>query len=290
MILQGVFSGILLGGLYTCIGVGFSLVWGVSNILNMAHGSFIVLGAYLTYTLYQALGISPFLTIPPVMLALFLMGFSVQRWLLPRVMKSLLMVLTFTFGLDLLLQNAMVAIWSPDPRIIQLSWSAAGFTVGGGTVTYLRLAALLAAVGLTGVLDLILARTKVGQAIRATALDPGAAEMIGVSVPTVHAVTFGLGAAWAGAAGALLSMIVAFQPFSASELALKAFIVTIVGGLGSISGAVLAGLLLGLVEVLGVQALGATWQSAISFALMILLLILRPQGLLGKRFFGEAHG
>lgn len=289
MWLQGLFSGLLLGGLYTCIGVGFSLVWGVDNVLNMAHGAFILLGAYLAFTLYKALGLNPFAAIPLVMAVLFVVGYVIQRWFLLRVMKSLLMVLTFTFGLQLLLINVMAAIWTSDPRTVQLAWSALGFEVGGAVVTYLRLAILLAAGLLTWALQLLLDKTRVGRAIRATALDPGAAEITGVSVANVHAVTFGLGAAWAGAAGCLLAMLFSFEPFSAPEWGLKAFIVTIIGGLGSISGAALAGLLLGLTEVVGAQVLGSTWQSAISFALMVIVLTVRPQGLMGKRFYGEVR-
>jgi branched-chain amino acid transport system permease protein len=286
MLLQAVINGLLFGAVYATIGIGFSLVWGVMNIINVAHGSFIMVGAYLSYTLYAVAGIDPFLSIPVVMAVLFGIGYVIQKYALNRVVRgSVFITLTFTFGLQILIANVCLLIWSADYRSVKLPYSSAGFQVGGVVIPLVRLGIFAVALILTGLFYLFMRRTKTGIAINATALNFEGAKTVGIDVYNIYAVTFGVSAALAGAAGCLISPIMSVNPFFGGPMVAKAFVIAILGGLGSTIGALVGGMVLGLVETVGTVFIPSSYQELLGFSVLVLVLVFRPQGLLGKRFY-----
>ncbi len=286
MLMQAIINSILLGSVYAMIGIGFSLVWGVMNIVNVAHGSFIMIGAYLSYTLFAKIGLDPFLSIPVVMAALFVIAYAIQRWVFNRVVRGpSVNTLTFTFGLQILIANACLLLWSADYRSIKLPYSSAGLEFGGVVIPLVRFGILGAAVAVTVLFYLFMKKTRTGRAINATALNYEGAKTVGVDVSKIYAITFAVSAALAGAAGALISPIWSIYPFVGGTLVAKAFVIAILGGLGSTVGALVGGMTLGLVETVGTLFLPSAVQDFLGFAVLILVLVLRPQGLLGKRFY-----
>lgn len=285
-------NGLLLGGLYACIAVGFSLVWGVLNVINLLHGSFVVLGAYLAFYAYTLGGVHPFLFVPVAALALFLLGYGVQRIVINRVIAApVLVTMTTTFGLALLLENLMLVAFKADFRkislkpplgIIDLSKTIPGLDI---VVPVDRLASMVFALLLVSLLYLLLRRTSVGRAIVAVRMDPYAAALMGVDTVKIFAFTFALGAALAGAAGALLSPIFPISPLAATTYLGKAFVIGVLGGLGSVSGVLVGGLALGILESFGALFFGPENSLTLSFTVLVLLLILRPSGIMGKRGF-----
>src|ERR1700761_4799301 len=283
---QIIINALVLGCLYACIAIGFSLVWGVLNVINLIHGSMIVLGAYLAWGLYQSLAISPWYVLPVAAPLFFVFGYLLQRLLLNRVITApVLVTLTLTFGLDLMLNNAMIYFFKADYRKLTLHPALGSVSMAGVVVPVDRLIATAAALALTGALYLVLRRSRIGRAIVAVRLDRDAATLMGVDVKSIYAIAFGLGAALAGCAGVLMALIYPISPLSSSTFLGKAFVVCVLGGLGSVSGALAGGLLLALVEGVGTTFLGPQHATTLSFVLLIVFLIARPHGLLGRKGF-----
>ena len=284
LFLQVILNGIVLGSLYACIAVGFSLVWGVLNVINLMHGSFIVLGSYLAWGAYIGLGMAPWTTLLIAAPLGFALGYAIQRGVLNRVIAApVLVTLTLTFGLDLMLNNAMLVGFRADYRRLILEPALGSLSVGGLVVPVDRLVATALALILTVALYLILRQSRAGRAIVAVRMDRDAARLMGVDVPSIYATAFGLGAAMAACAGVLLAMIFPISPIASGSYLGKAFVVCVLGGLGSVPGAVVGGLFLGTVESFGSLAFGPEHAVTLSFSLLILFLIFRPQGLMGKR-------
>jgi len=285
---QVLINGVLLGGLYACAAIGFSVIWGVMNLINLAHGSMIILGAYITYFINSTTGLDPFLTIPISGAALFLLGFMVQKYLINHVIEgSVFMTLILTFGLDLLLVNMTLLLFTADFRSITPSYAGLAWEIGTIRVPYTRLGVFFFALALTLILSLLMNRTKLGNAIKATSFDKDAAGLVGVNVFQVYAITFGLGAAMAGMAGSLISVLHSFSPVLGGTFTMKAFVIVVLGGLGSVPGAIVGGLILGITENFASVLLEAGYKDAISFILLVAILVLRPRGILGKQFFAE---
>ncbi len=288
MATQIVVNGLLLGGLYAAVGLGFSLVWGVMNVINIAHGGLIMLGAYVSYWLYRLYGIDPFLTLPVSMLVLFGIGYVVQRYVINRVVKTgVFMTLIITWGINLILINFALLMWKGDYRSVTMAYSGTGLHVGSVIVPYVRVIVVLLALGLTLALQLFLSRTRTGNAIMATALNKEAAQIVGVNIGQIYAVTYGLGAALAAAAGTLMSPVFVITPVLGEAFIGKAFVVACLGGLGTATGAVIGGMVLGLAEAIGAAIAGPSYQQAISFIVLVLVLIFRPEGIIGRKFFAE---
>lgn len=288
MLGQTIVNGLLLGGLYAVAAIGFSMVWGVMGIINLAHGSFIMVGAYVSYFVFATLGLDPFLSLPLSMAVLFGLGYAVQRLLLNRLMRiSLLLSLVLTFGLDLILVNVFLLIFSADLRSVNTFYTSRSFAVGPLLVPYVRLAVFLLALALAGIFYLFINGTKAGQAILATALDKETARLMGINPMRVYALTAGAGAALAGAAGTFASMLFPISPSMGLTFIGSVFVITVLGGIGSIEGAVLAGIVYGLIQAFAASLLGVNYQEIIAFLMFLVILVLRPQGLLGKRFYGE---
>jgi branched-chain amino acid transport system permease protein len=282
---EQVVLGLLLGGVYVAVGLGFSLVWGVLNIVNLAYGAMVMIGGYVTWLLFAQAGIDPFIGIPINVAILFGIGYALQYVVINRVVRApFLYTFLITFGLDLVIVNALLLVFKADYRSVNTWYSGAAFSVGPVLVPYIRLWALMVACALAALMWWILNRTRTGDAIQAVGADRDAAQLVGISLPRTYALTFGLGAACAGVAGALIVTYQAITPIAGEPYTLQAFVVVILGGLGRVSATVAGGMLFGLVQVLAQSAphIGAGYQNAIAFGVLVLVLLLRPQGLLGR--------
>lgn len=284
--IQVLVNGLALGGLYACIAAGFSLVWGVLNIINILHGSLIVLGGYLAFFVHQQFGVSPFVLAPLAGAATFLIGFALQRFVVNPVMgRPVLITLVLTFGLNLFLDNAMLATFKADYRKINLQPPLGVAEFGNIIVPIDRIYATAEGLALVGALWLLLRFTQLGRAIVAVRMDRDAAALMGINVSWTYAIAFGLGTFMAGASGALLAAIFPISPVSSSGYLGKAFVICVLGGLGSIPGVVLGGFVLGVIESFGALALGPENALTISFVLLLILLVVKPTGLLGRKGF-----
>jgi branched-chain amino acid transport system permease protein len=282
--LQIAANGLVLGGLYACIAVGFSLVWGVLNVINILHGSFIVLGSYVAYFAYVHLGIHPFISIVIAGGVLYALGYVVQAGIINRVVSApVLITLTLTFGLDLILNNTMLVAFTADYRGITLAHPLGSLEIGPVFLPGDRVAAMALAILLTILLYRLLRDSTIGRAIIAVRMDREAAALMGVDVKSINAITFAIGAFMAGAAGALLSIIFPISPLNGPVFLGKAFVVCVLGGLGSVPGALAGGLLLGVIESFTSYWLGPERAVTVSFALLLVLLFVRPSGLMGRR-------
>ncbi len=282
---QLVIIGLLAGGIYAAVGVGFGLVWGVLNIVNLAHGALVIIGAYLTWQMFAAWGVDPFLTLPIDAIALFVLGYAVQRGVINRIIRApLLFTFLLTFGLNLIAVNVLLLIFKSDFRSVTTAYSGAGLELGGLVIPYIRLAALGIALVMAALLAILLSRTRVGLAIQAVGSDRDAAQLVGIDLRHAYALTFGLGAAVAGVAGGMIAMIQAITPTAGEPYTLQAFVVVILGGLGRVSATVVGGLVFGLVEAFGqsIPGSGSVFANAIAFGVMVLILVTRPQGLMGR--------
>jgi branched-chain amino acid transport system permease protein len=286
--LQSVVNGLLLGGVYGCVGLGFSLVWGVTNVINLAHGALIMLGAYVAFWAFREVHLDPFLAVPIAVVVIGAFGYLIQRYVVNWVVRSgVFMTLILTFGLQLMLIDGALFAFTADYRAVTPGYSGAGVEIGPVVVPYVRLAIFAVSLALTGVLHLFMTRTRTGNAIRATALNRDAAQLVGVDIGQIYAITFAVGAGLAGAAGALLSMLYAITPTMGQPMLGKAFVVACLGGLGTMWGSLIGGLILGLAETVGAGVVGASFQQALSFGLLVLILVVRPEGIAGKKFFAE---
>lgn len=276
LLAQILVNGVLLGGLYGLMALGMALVWGVLNIVNLAHGAFIMLGGYVVYFLFVA-GIDPFAALPVAMVALFVLGYAVQRGFLNFIVRSaLLNTLLFTFGLDIVLTYLAQLLFSADYRTINPDYAGANVTIAGVTIPLARLAAFAVALLLAGLLALLLRRTRLGRAIRATAQNLTAARLYGIDPRQIYAITFGIGAALAGAAGGLYGMVAQITPYIGATLTAKSFVIAIIGGLENPLYVIAGGIVIGLAEALAALYLGPTWSDVISFGLLVLILVARP--------------
>jgi branched-chain amino acid transport system permease protein len=279
---QVIANGLTLGALYACLAVGFSLVWGVLNVINMLHGSLIVLGSYLTYYAWMHWQMHPLAALLPVSALLFLLGWLLQMGMINRLVRQpVLTTLTVTFGLDLILYNAMNVAFDATPRRVTLDLGTA--SLGSVVLAWDRVLAFALALGLTLTLYGVLRGSRAGRAIVAVRMDRDAAELMGIRINRVYAMTFAIGAGLAGACGALMAMVFPVTTNLSGLLLGKAFVVCVVGGLGTVPGALVGGLVLGLVESFAGHWLGPQNAVLVSFALMLVLLMTRPTGLLGRK-------
>ncbi len=274
LIAQTLADGLVLGGIYALAAVGFSLIFGVLHVINLSHGILVLMGAYLALVFSEHLHIDPLLTVPPVMAVLFCIGYVYQRLLIQRAVdRASVNSMLLTFGVALMLQNAMIWLFSPDMKSITPS-----------NFDAVRVSALAASLVLLCCLALLLKFSPLGRVIRATAQQTMAARLCGVNVRQVYALTFAVSAAFAGAAGIVIGIILPFSPNDEGNLTLNAFVVVVLGGVGSPAGALIGGLLLGVVNTLTAQYVGPAFPNVTMFLLLVLLLLVRPSGLLGNAF------
>ncbi|HON74282.1 MAG: branched-chain amino acid ABC transporter permease [Candidatus Lutibacillus vidarii] len=284
--LQAVAYGLLQGGLLALVAVGFSLVWGVMNVVNLSHGAFVVLGAYVGLLVNQRLGLDPFLGMFVAAVALFALGYVVQRFVINLVVNGpIFITLLLTFGLELLLTQGMNIAFTANYQGIQTTYAGTSFAVAGVQIPVGRLLAFVLSVVVTVALVAVMNRTRVGMSIMATGMDRGAARLMGIRARHVYALTFGIAAGLAGMAGTMIGMVGTFNPASAGGFTLLSFVIAVLGGLGNMYGALAGGMLIGLVQALGGYFLSGTWVNALAFLVLILVLMFRPSGLVGKAFY-----
>lgn len=285
LVLQQVVNGVTIGVVYALIAVGLTLVFGILDVINFAHGELYMIGAFLTYALTVGLGLDYF-----VALALTIMGTGVAGLLAERLAvrplrnRHMFAVVLSTLGLSIFLQNGALLTWGPDPREIALAWASRPLIIGGIVITRLRVAVLATGAALITALTWFIHRTTWGMAMRAVAANRGAAALMGVPVDRVYALTFALGAGLAGVAGGLLGAMFTIEPTMGEWAVIKAFSVVIMGGMGNVPGAVVGGIILGVAESLGAGFLpgGTSYKDGIGYAILILVLLYRPQGLFGR--------
>jgi branched-chain amino acid transport system permease protein len=286
-IVQNLIFGIFVGSIYGISAVGLALVFGVMKMLNVAHGELLMVGGYVSFWLFQAAGIDPFVSLlisPPLM---FVFGIFLNQLLFRRIAKfdaetKIRNSLLISFGLVLILQNVAQQLWTADDRSIQTAYSGEGINVLGIALPYTRIADLGLALLVVLALQLFLSRTYLGKAIRATAEEWESAILVGVNIRRIYVVTIGLSAALAAVAGALVAIGYGISPTIGLQWTLKALVVVILAGTGSIFGVFPAGLLLGVGEAFSGIVAGAAYREVFGLLIFVIILIIRPQGLFGK--------
>ncbi|MDE0654407.1 MAG: branched-chain amino acid ABC transporter permease [bacterium] len=280
---QALINGVALGGMYTILVLGFSVIWGVMGVINLAHGEFVMVGAYLAWMASDFWDVDPFVSAPVVFCVMVLFGYLVQRLLVNRIInRSSLVSLLVMFGVSIILQSVMKVSFSADFRLANTDLDGAWRLADRLTIPVTRFWVLVVAVGVTVALSLFLGRSRLGKSIRAAAQNREAARIVGVDIDKVYAVTFALCIGLTGVAGALISPLLAVQPFQGPPLTLKAFAITAMAGLGSVRGALGGAMVLGLVEAmlaLYVDRIGTNLAVVASFVLLVAALVLRPQGI-----------
>jgi branched-chain amino acid transport system permease protein len=281
-LIQQLINGLLIGCVYALIAVGLTLIWGVMNIVNFAHGDFLMLSMYVSFWSYTLWGIDPVLAIPICAVLLFALGLLIYKFAVSKVMKGpMLAQVVVTFGVSIFLANAAVLLWTPDFRLIDKPLLAGTWNFGTVQVSIPKLVASLGSVLVTGALLLFLNRTRTGKAILATEMNRDSALLMGVNTDRVNALSFAIGAGLVGVAGAFLSMYYYIYPQVGGMFGTLSFCIVALGGFGSISGAFMAGLLVGLVQTLGGYFFDPAYKYAIVFMLYLVIVWIRPQGLRG---------
>lgn len=281
MILQAIINGLLLGGIYSLVSIGLSLIFGVMDITNFAHGELVMLSMYAAYFLFGA-GVHPYISLFLVIPLFFLIGVGIQKGLIQPVLKyPSSIVIILTFGISLAFQGLAQVFWTADFKTLDLQIPLV--TIGDASVPGQRLIAFFIALILSGALYLFLSRTYIGKALRATSQNKEAASLMGISVNHMYMLAFGLAAAIAGAAGTLLSTFFYISPTAGGVFVTIAYIIVVFGGLGNLLGAFVGSLIIGTIESLSAVYIGVEWKEFTMFVLFILVLIFLPKGLFGKR-------
>ena len=281
-VLRLIFWGLYTGSVYISLAVGLNIIFGVMKVVNFAHGELMVLGAYITWSLSIMLGLNPYISLIASMAIMTMVGMAVERLCFRRVLGTgKLNEIFVSLGLITFFQNLMCYIWLADSRRIISPFQAVTIPIGAITLPLDYLAAILITAVALILLHIFLKTTHVGRGLRATSQNRKAAMLMGVNVERADMLSFGLGCALAAIAGSFLGMMT-FSPYSGSLPAIKAFVVIILGGLGSIPGAIIGGLLLGLTENTAAYLIGGSWKDAVAFIILIIVLAIKPTGLFGE--------
>lgn len=280
---QAITKGLLTGMVYGLMALGLSVIFGVMRVVNFAHGEIMVVGMYLAWMGFEYLQVSPMLSLPAIAALFFVAGYALQRGVIsPFIGRPEHQQFLLLLAIAILLVNLSLAIAGPDSRGVQMDAQFESYELGPFVFDAVRVHAALTAIVIAGLLWLFFTRTRTGKSIRAAADNNLGALVVGLDVRRLYAFTFGVGAACVGAAGALMITIIPVTPFLAAEYTLLAFVIVIVGGLGSMTGALMGGLLIGVSEAVAGLILQPSLKSMVSFGILILVLLLRPQGLFGK--------
>ena len=285
---QSLAFGVLVGALYGLAAVGLSLVFGVTKFLNVSHGELLMFGGYAAFWMFTLWGLDPFLSLPLTILFLVLIGLILYGLLFSRMVKlpeetKIQNTLLIGFGLSLILQNVALRLWTADDRSITTAYSGAAITILDVRFPVVRVLSLVVALVCLAALHLFLRRTYTGKAIRATVEDWEAALLMGIDIHKVYLLAFVIGAALAGVAGALVVVGYSVEPSMGLEWTLIALVVMVLGGLGSIMGTFVGGIVLGVTQAVTSFYLGGTYRDVVALALFLLVLIFRPQGLFGEK-------
>ena len=282
--LNVIVQGLLTGLVYGLMALGLSVIFGVMRVVNFAHGEFTVVAMYAAFILFEILHLDPLIALLPVAAVFFAVGYLLQRTLIsPFIGRAEHEQFILLVGLATVIVNGLLMIFGPDARPINLSYSFDSYAVGGIFIDKVRVLAAIAALAVAAALFLFFRYTRTGTAIRACADNLTGAAVVGLNIKQLYAVTFGVGLACVGAAGTLMATIADASPSLAQAYTLLAFTIVIVGGLGSMVGALIGGVLIGVSEALAGFYVQPSMKSMFSFALLIIVLVLRPQGLMGRR-------
>jgi branched-chain amino acid transport system permease protein len=281
--LQSLLSGILIGGVYALVGVGLTIIFGVMRIINFAHGDLVMLGMYLAYFLFTLGHVDPFLSIVLVFPLMFLFGAVLQKTVINRVLNALPQnQILLTIGIGLILSNTMMLLFTSDYRIISTSYSSGSFGIGSVSVSTPLLLSFLITAAVTALLYWFLMKTDTGQAIRATAQDRDAAQLMGINVRRMSVLATGIGAGLAAVAGALISPTYYIFPQVGQPFTLKAFVIVVLGGMGSVMGATVGGIVIGATESLAGAYVSSGLKDLVVYVLFLAILLFKPAGLFGK--------
>ena len=283
VLLQAIINGLLLGGVYAAYSAGFSLIFGVMGVVNLAHGELIMLGAFTSYWMFEYFGMDPYYSLPFAMVFLFAFGYLIQKYIINRVIEMPhIMSYILTFGIHLMVANIALKLWTHDFRSITTSYSGANAALLGLIIPYSRLVTFFLALLIISGLWFFLSRTETGRAIRATSLDKEVARLMGVNIREIYAITFGVGAAITGLAGASISSFEIISPEMGLQYTIIAYCVVVLGCMGYMPGALWGGMILGVAQSLAVTYLSAGISVAVTFFLLFVMLIVRPTGIVGK--------
>jgi branched-chain amino acid transport system permease protein len=281
-LLQQVINGLLIGFMYALIAIGLTLIWGVMNIVNFAHGDFLMVGMFASFWLYTLYGLDPIFSIPVCTALLFAMGVLIYRFVVSKVMSGpMLAQLVVTFGVSIFISNLAVYLWTPDFRLISKPLLSGTWVIGEVQLSIPKTVASIGSIITSLFVFLFLKKAKTGKAILATEMDREAALLMGINTERINSFSFGMGAALVGIAGAFLSTYYYIYPQVGGTFGLIAFCVVALGGFGSIEGAFIAGILVGLVQTLGGFFFDPAYKYAIVFMIYLITVWIRPQGLLG---------
>lgn len=281
---QLIIDGLVSGLTYALMAVGLTLIFGIMHVVNFAHGEFLAIGGFTAFYLVAAAHVNFYVAVAAAIVAGVAIGFLADLLILSRMRASHLTTsMLAMIGLWMFVQNVDLYVFGSTPRVIATPFGTAPLTIGAVSITGIRLFTAAVTIALIVALHLVIQYTKVGKAMRATFQDRATAQLLGIDVNGIYRLTFVLGAGLAGAAGALVGAIFMVAPSMGDQPALKAFTVVVMGGLGNFAGAILGGLILGVVEALGAVYLSADFKDAIAFAILIIILLLRPSGLFGRR-------
>ena len=283
-VLESLLNGLLVGGVYSLMAIGLTLIFGVMKVINFAHGSLIMLGMYTSYWAVVLLHVDPYLSILIAFPILFLIGACFQKFLIEPILDAPEHnQLLLTLGVSLFMENFAVFLWSPDYRVLKTSYAEINFYVGEVSISLVRVLAFGFAMLLAALLSVILTRTDLGKAIRAASEEPQGALLMGINIRRIYLITFGIGAACAGVSGAAITPFIPVYPYVGWLFVITAFVVVVLGGMGSILGAFVGGLIIGLADSVGAMLLPGDMKSIISFTIFILILLFKPTGLLGRK-------
>jgi branched-chain amino acid transport system permease protein len=283
IIIQLIINGLLLGGMYALISIGLTLIFGVLEIINFAHGEFLMLSMYASFWLFQLYGIDPYLSLLIILPLFFLVGLVIQRGIIQPILNAPpLNQIFMTVGLSMVLQNLALFVWRADYRTVKTAYSALTLKTSGLMISFPRLVAFILAMGVIGALLIFLKKTYTGKAIRALAQERRAAMLVGINVYRTYQIAFGIGIACVGAAGAILMPVYFVFPSVGALFVLIAFVVVILGGYNSLTGALIGGLIIGVVEAFSGFFISPHLREAICFVIFILILLFRPRGLFGR--------
>ena len=275
-------SGLLLGGIYSLVSIGLNLIFGVVRIVNFAQGEFIMLAMYATFFCFAKFGIGPYYAVFLVAPLMFVFGLAVQRLILQPLQNEPMMQVFATFGLLILLENSVLAITRGEGYSLAGAYSRAVIEVFGLRASASRVVVFFAATAIAIALMIFLSRTMAGKAIRAVIQDRQSARLMGINVERTYLLTFALGSALAGVAGALLAPIYTLSPYIGGNFILAAFAVVVLGGLGSVPGAFIGGILVGVMEAFAGYYIDPALKQAIWFIIFVVVLVVRPSGLMGQ--------
>ncbi|MCL6477482.1 MAG: branched-chain amino acid ABC transporter permease [Peptococcaceae bacterium] len=282
--IQTIINGILLGGLYAIIGVGMSMIFGIMRLTNLSHGDLMILASYLSAVILSILGLHPLISLVLVIPIMFLVGFGVQASLLNRVLgKGMEPPLLITFGISIIIQNALLIIFTPDAKTLTSSLATKNIMVSDTlTIPVIYLLDFLVGMGVILALSQFLHRTYLGRAIRAASDNENVAKLMGINTKRIYDYALGIAMITAAVAGVLVGMTFTFYPHTGTQYLIIAFGVVVIGGLGNLAGTLLAGMILGLAQLLGAHFLGAGFQLLFGYIILLVVLAVRPQGIFAR--------